>query len=542
MTRHRGNSTPFSPILPPAFAPKGTAAVTHIQTQPPAAPAKPAPRDPRFYVTCAIMLLMVLASMEQTITATVMPSIIGALHGVEHYAWVPAVYLLAATVTMPLYGRLADAIGRKRVITAAVCLFAGGSLLAALSQNIYQLILFRGIQGLGAGGIMPIVLTILGDIYTLKERAKIQGYFSALWGTASVAGPIVGSILLGTLGWRSIFWVNLPFGLLGLIVLIYYYKDTGHRHKGDLDITGGLTLALGSAALLIFATGIGTPDRNWLVVSIALAIGLTLTIGFFLHERRIAHPIMPPTLLLHPRIGPSLLANLVMGVIVFGIEIYAPLYVQGGRGGSAWDSAATVTPVMLGWAISSLVAARMMVKWGFRRSAMIGGTIMFCGTTGLFLAALFRLPLPFLIATLALTGLGCGPTAFAYLLGAQDAVEYKQRGVVTSLVTFTRTLGGALGVGAVGSLLNFIMRTDMQFLLSHNIPVAKLLDRQAGPDKYQVPPEFLARSQEMIASGTVWVFATLAALTIVQFLFSTRISSHHQSPAAVPPVDAIEAA
>src|SRR5580698_3227672 len=167
-------------------------------------------------VTAALMLVMVLASMEQTVTSTAMPTIIGSLHGLEHYSWVASIYLLACTVSMPLYGRLADALGRKRVILVAISLFAISSLLASTARTMPQLILFRGLQGLGAGGIMPVVLTILGDIFTLKERVKIQGLFSAIWGTASLAGPALGWFLVSTLGWRSIFFVNLPSGILGL--------------------------------------------------------------------------------------------------------------------------------------------------------------------------------------------------------------------------------------------------------------------------------------------------------------------------------------
>src|SRR5947209_8755604 len=179
----------------------------------------------RRYVTAALMIVMVLASMEQTVTSTAMPTIIGELHGLEHYAWVASIYLLACTVSMPLYGRLADVLGRKRVILAAIVLFCVSSVLAASAHNMPQLILYRGLQGLGAGGIMPVVLTILGDIFTLEERAKIQGLFSVIWGTASLAGPALGAFLVNTFGWRSIFFVNLPFAAAGMVVLIWKYHD-----------------------------------------------------------------------------------------------------------------------------------------------------------------------------------------------------------------------------------------------------------------------------------------------------------------------------
>src|SRR5438093_564656 len=187
----------------------------------------------RRFVTAALMLVMVLASMEMTVTSTAMPTIIGDLHGLQHYSWVASIYLLACTVSMPLYGRLADAWGRKRVILGAILIFTVSSLAAAAARSMGQLIVFRGLQGLGAGGVMPVVLTILGDIFTLKERAKIQGFFSAVWGTSSLAGPALGALLVKTLGWRSAFWVNLPFGLLGLVVLAWNYHEKRERHEMD---------------------------------------------------------------------------------------------------------------------------------------------------------------------------------------------------------------------------------------------------------------------------------------------------------------------
>src|SRR5688572_17921676 len=194
----------------------GSAAPVQIVESPVATFAK-TPEDARpmrimdrRFVTVALMLVMVLASMEMTVTSTAMPTIIGDLHGLEHYSWVASIYLLACTVTMPLYGRLADVLGRKKVILVATLLFTAGSVLAALSQSMMQLIVFRGMQGLGAGGIMPVVLTILGDIFTLEQRAKMQGAFSAVWGGSALAGPALGAFLVHTLGWRWVFLVNLP--------------------------------------------------------------------------------------------------------------------------------------------------------------------------------------------------------------------------------------------------------------------------------------------------------------------------------------------
>jgi MFS family permease len=406
----------------------------------------------RRYITAALMLVMVLASMEATVTSTAMPTIIGQLHGVEHYAWAATIYLLASTIVMPMYGRFADILGRKRVIIAAICLFTVGSLLASLAQSMTQLILCRAIQGLGAGGIMPVVLTILGDIFTLQERASVQGFFSAVWGTASLAGPMLGAALVGTLGWRSIFWVNLPFGFIGIALLVWKYHDQQKPHSSVLDLQGAAAMAIGSTALL------SALSLASLIPPTAIAALLILSVAsvavFIRIEAKSTNPIMPPGLLMQRSIGPSLIGSFLMGLGIFAIDTWVPFYVQGGRGGSAAAAAATVTPVMMAWATSSFFAAPLVVRWGFRKMATIGAALVLVGLIGLFLCAYFNLSQVLLTVALAITGFGFGPSSMSYLLGAQDAVAWQQRGIITSLVAFFRSIGGALGVGLLGAILN----------------------------------------------------------------------------------------
>ena len=292
-------------------------------------PALAAPAYERRYVVAALMMVMVLASMEQTVTSTAMPTIIGDLRGLEHYSWVASIYLLACTVSMPLYGRLSDALGRKRVIVVAIIIFCAASVLAALAHSMVQLIVFRGLQGLGAGGIMPVVLTIAGDIFTIQERPKVQGFFSAVWGTASLAGPALGAFLVKTLGWRSVFFVNLPFGALGLAVLIWKYHDREKPHSTDLDLPGVLSLAAACTALLALVSGLGPDGWSWRV-TIALAIIAIFATAFFIrNELSAANPILPPALMMKRAIGPSLVGSCLLGVGFLSLDTYVPLYVQG---------------------------------------------------------------------------------------------------------------------------------------------------------------------------------------------------------------------
>ncbi|MFT3785826.1 MAG: MFS transporter [Tepidisphaeraceae bacterium] len=330
-----------------------------------------APTTDRRFVVAALMLVMVLASMEMTVTSTAMPTIIGELRGLEHYSWVASLYLLAATVTMPLYGRLADVLGRKRVIVGAVVIFTVGSVLAALSHSMVQLILFRGLQGLGAGGIMPVVLTILGDLFTLKECAKMQGLFSSVWGLSSLAGPALGAGLVHTLGWRWVFLVNLPFGALGLLVLFWKYHDRQKPHSTVIDIVGIALVTAASTSLLALVSRLGPDGWGWPMIAVLLSVFVVGAIVFFLHERKTTNPVMSPGLMAQRDILVPIIAMALFGATFLSLDTYVPLYVQGGRGGGATAAAAVVTPVMMTWALSNMLSAPLLVRWGFRVTALL---------------------------------------------------------------------------------------------------------------------------------------------------------------------------
>ena len=421
------------------------------------------------------MLVMVLASMEQTVTSTAMPTIIGELHGLEHYSWVASIYLLACTVSMPLYGRLADALGSKRVIVGAIALFCGASMLASTAHTMIQLVLYRGLQGLGAGGIMPVVLTILGDIFTLEERED-PGIFQRGLGYGFTCGASVGAYLVNTLGWRSIFFINLPFGLIGLIVIFWKYHDQEKPHSTHLDLPGAATLAIGCTAILALVSRLG-PGGWSIAMSVALlAIAIAAVLYYRIHERREENPILPTDFIFSRAIRPSILGSLLLGAGFLSLDTYVPLYVQGGRGGGATAAASVVTPVMLTWAISGIFAAPLVVRWGFRKTALLGATLIILGFGGLVACAIAEAPRWIITAVLSITGLGFGPSSMSYLLAAQDAANWQRRGIVTSSVQFFRTIGGAVGIGVLGALFNVLIRPGMASLESQGLKPAALLD------------------------------------------------------------------
>lgn len=481
----------------------------------------PAAEVDRRYITAALMVVMVLASMEQTVTSTAMPTIIGELHGVQHYAWVASIYLLACTLSMPLYGRLADAIGRKRVILGAILLFSVASVLAASAQSMVQLIIYRGLQGLGAGGIMPVVLTILGDIFTLQERASVQGLFSAVWGTASLAGPALGWFLLRTLGWRSIFFVNLPFAAMGMAVLMWKYHDREKPHSTDLDLPGVLTLAVCCTSLLAAVSLFGSEVWSWSLGGALLAGAIVFGALFVRIELGAANPIMPPRLMTNRNIGPALVASMILGIGIFSLDTYVPLYVQGGLGGGAGAAASVVTPVMLTWALSSMVAATLVVRWGFRKTAVVGTSLIGLGFAGLLACAIFHAPHWALTGVLAITGCGFGPTSMSYLLAAQDSVAWQQRGIVTSSVQFFRTTGGAVGIGMLGALFNLMIRPHLARLQTIGVTPRHLLDPFL---RAKLSADVLRSIGSVIAGGLLWVFVVMFGFALLGIAVSCLMS------------------
>jgi MFS family permease len=492
----------------------------------------------RRYVTAALMLVMVLASMEQTITSTAMPTIIGELHGIEHYSWVASIYLLASTVSMPLYGRMADALGRKKVVLGAIGLFCLSSVLASTSRSMEQLILYRGLQGLGAGGIMPVVLTILGDIFTLEERAKIQGFFSGVWGTSAMAGPALGAFLVKGLGWRSVFYVNLPFGLVAAVVLAWKYQDKEKPHSTDLDLPGAAALAVLCTAVLALVSRLGPGGWGW---EMAAGLGIAAIgsgVYFVRHERRVENPIISSELVTRREIWPSMLASMLLGVGFLCLDTYVPLYVQGGKGGGVFAAAGVVTPVMLTWAMSGVFAAPLVVRWGFRKTALLGSTLMVVGFVGLVLAAVFNWSHAALTGVLAITGFGLGPASMSCLLAAQDAVGWQQRGVVTSMVQFSRTIGGAVGIGVAGALFNILIHPEMAKLEKMGVAPSMLLDTHA---REGLSVEVMEEVRRMISGGLIWVFVMMAVFAVAQWVVLTRMP-RKKAGHVVSGAEALEAA
>jgi MFS family permease len=363
-----------------------------------------------------------------------------------------------------------------------------------------------------------VVLTILGDIFTLQERASIQGLFSAVWGTSALAGPALGAYLVNTFGWRSIFFVNLPAGLLGLGVLAWKYRDVEKPHSTDLDLPGALALAAGCTAILLLVSRLGPEGWSAPMIAALCAVAIISLVYFGRHERRAGNPILPMHFLFSREIGPSIAGSFVVGLGFLSLDTYVPLYVQGGRGGGATAAASVVTPVMLTWALSSFVAAPLLVRWGFRKTALIGASLIAIGFAGLFFCAQFDAPHWVLTAVLSITGFGFGPASMSYLLAAQDSVAWQQRGIATSAVGFFRSIGGAVGIGILGAMFNTLAWPDLQTLRDRGIAPTSLLDPAMHG---KIPPDALASAHGAIASALTWVFLAMGLSAVSGILVTT---------------------
>ena len=421
------------------------------------------PRIPgRRQVTAALLVAMMVTAMEQLVVSPAMPTIIAQLKGFEIYPWVVSAYLLAFTVSTPIYGKLADLFGRKRILLFGLVLFSVGSMLSGTAQSMGQLIAMRTVQGLGAGAVAPIVLTLLGDMFTLEERARIQGLFSTVWGLSSIAGPLIGGWLTVNLNWRWVFFLSVPFAVVASLMLAWcLHERVERRTVAPIDWAGAGLLTAGLSTLLLIVL-----DGSSLGMKIDLVLaGLTsvLLVGFVYRELHAEDPILPMDLMIRPTIATSMIGNFLIGGILFGIETYVPLFMQGVRGGDAREAGQALTPLFLAWAVSMAFAAPAVVRWGFRRGGIFGAGLVVMGVMGLIAGAMFPAwtRLAFTVA-LIVVGMGMGPASLSFILAVQHAVSWGQRGVATGAVIFFRTIGGAIGVGLLGGALGW----ELSYLLT----------------------------------------------------------------------------
>src|SRR6266567_2669233 len=376
-----------------------------------------------------------------------MPTVIGQIGGIQLYGWVFSAYLLSSTVSMPIYGKLADLFGRKPVLLTGTALFLGGSMLCGQSQSMEQLIAFRFLQGLGAGGMLPITQTVLGDIYPLEQRARITGLFSTVWGVSGLLGPGVGGFLTEHVSWRWVFYVNFPLCVLSMLLISRFLHEHIQRRRHSIDYLGAAALSASVAVLLLGLQASGNP----LLQAVLYVVALALVPVFVWQERRAPEPLVPLWLFGRRAIGVSTLGGVLMGFALYGQSTFLPPFVQGVMGATPTISGFVLATSAISWPAASTIGGRLLLRWGFRGPCILGGVFLVIGfallllltpDSGLWMPA----------AVECVLGLGFGFYTVTTVLAAQTAVGWEHRGVVTSASQFSRNIGGTVGVSIAGAI------------------------------------------------------------------------------------------
>ncbi|VTQ53000.1 major facilitator superfamily transporter [Campylobacter jejuni] len=456
-------------------------------------------------ILTACMLSMFMAAVEVTIVATAMPTIIGDLGGFSLLGWVFAVYLLTQAITVPVYGRLADLYGCRKMFFIGTTLFLIGSVLCGFAPSLGWMIGFRALQGLGAGAITPIATTLIANVYGPQERAKAQGYLSSVWGVSAIVGPLMGAFIVSHFPWAVVFWVNVPIGLVAMVILVKYLPPDGQRKPHQLDLAGTGYLTLSVAALLLAllqAEVLG----YWALALIAFAVCCGLLL--IRQERKTPEPLFPLALWESKVIIAGNIGGLIIGATMMGISAFLPTYVQGVLGGTPLQAGTTLALMSIGWPLASMFSGRLMRATSYRATAVTGGVLLVGGS----LALLLLSPSSGLwMARLAAfsIGAGMGLSNTTFIVSVQNSVEPAIRGIATASTLFTRMLGSAIGTAVLGATLNL----NLEYRLPQvNDPVQQLMEKAT---RSTMGSQQLSALTDSVAASLHWVFVVSAVISVL---------------------------
>jgi EmrB/QacA subfamily drug resistance transporter len=464
-------------------------------------------RSERGPVLIGVMLSTALVAIDATIIATAVPSIVGSLGGFSAFPWLFSVYLLAQAVTVPVYGKLADVFGRKPVMLFGIGLFLLGSVLCGCAWSMGSLIAFRAVQGLGAGAVQPMSMTIIGDLYSLEERARVQGYVASVWAVSSVVGPTLGGVFAEYVSWRWIFFVNIPLCLIAAATIGLRFSERVDRRRPQIDYAGAVVLTV---ALTLLVLGLLEGGQAWAWASpqsiAVLGAGAVLLGLFVVIERRAADPVVPLRLLRHRLLVATNLVAACVGAVLMGLTSYVPTFVQDVLGTGPLVAGFALAALTMGWPISASQSGRVYLRIGIRLTALIGAAVVVLGSALLLLldgsASVLQVG-----GTAFVIGLGMGFTAAPTLIAAQSAVQWQQRGVVTGTNMFFRSAGSAVGVAVFGAIVNATVGAS-------------------GVDGGRVTPEALTTAVHHVFIGT----AVLAVVLLAAVLLMPRDRAQAQLP------------
>ena len=418
--------------------------------------------DPRRPVLFALMLSTGLAALDTTVVATAIPSIVRDLGGFATFPWLFSIYLLTQAVSVPIYGRLADLFGRKPVLFFGIGLFLLGSVLCGCAWNMLSLIAFRGLQGVGAGAVIPISVTIVGDLYNVAERARVQGYTASVWGAASVLGPTLGGVFSQYVTWRMIFFVNLPVGALAVWMLARHLHENLTRRDHRIDYTGA-GLLTGSCTLLILGLlegGVAWPWASPTTVAV-FALSAVLLAGFVLAERRAAEPVLPLWVFRHRTLVGANVAALAVGAVLIGLSAYIPTFAQGVLLTGPLLAGFVLAALSVGWPIASSLSGRVYLRIGFRDTALIGAAVLLVGAVLCWLLP-ERAHLIEVAGACFVVGWGLGLSSTPVLVAVQSVVGWDRRGVLTGANMFFRSIGSSVGAAIFGAIANTVLTREFR--------------------------------------------------------------------------------
>jgi EmrB/QacA subfamily drug resistance transporter len=487
-------------------------------------------------IVAALMLAISLAALDGTVVSTVMPTIIGQLGGLEYFSWAFSVYLLASTVTVPLYGKLADLYGRKPVLLFGCAVFVVGSALCGGAGSMAQFIIFRAVQGLGAGAILPVTITVIGDIFSIEERARIQGLFSSVWGITSLAGPAIGALIAGGLDWRWVFLINLPVGSATIFLLWRFFDERAEKHSHVLDYRGTLLLS-GAATALLLGLLQGVREYGWMgAPTLSLfALAALLMALFLLQESKVAEPVLPLWLFRNKVIAVSSLATFVVGGAMFGVQSYVPLFAQGVFGGTALDAGLIVLPMSVAWPLASGIGGRVIIRYGYYASAVTGSVFLVAGSALLLALSRDSGQWPALVGA-GVIGFGMGFMMSALVISVQNAVEWRNRGIATATTQFFRSIGGAISVAVMGALLASQVSSRLGRI--DGIPAGANAETLLNVSQREALPAAVLDSMQRALSASLheifWIGLAGAALVFLVALFFPRGSTAALSAGGAP--------
>ncbi|HLJ34333.1 MAG TPA: MDR family MFS transporter [Ktedonobacteraceae bacterium] len=441
--------------------------VTVASAQEPQAMSATLSRGRLISVLVGVMLGMLLSALDQTIVGTALPRIVADLGGLDHYAWVATGYLLASTVSIPLYGKLSDIYGRRVFFIGGMVLFLIGSALSGTSQDMTQLIIYRAVQGLGAGALMPLAVAIIGDIFPPSERGKWQGLITAVFGLATIVGPILGGSITDNWGWRWVFYVNMPIGIIAIVTAGIVMPKTLRRKQHSIDYVGAAALVAFAVPLLLAFSWAGTQYawNSWQVI-LMFAIAAVMLGFFILIELRAVEPIISPRLFKNSIFLVSTIAMFMVSAGMFGVILYLPLFVQAVTGNSATNSGVVLTPMMLGFMFSSIVGGQILSRTGRYKILAIVGFVV--AAVGMFLLSRMTATTSDgqISLNMVVTGLGLGVMMSLFTIIVQNAFPFRQLGEVTAGLTFFRSIGSTMGVAVMGSIMTNSFQSALQGNLS----------------------------------------------------------------------------